>query len=216
MDENAIIAKRIAKELKDGDVVNLGIGIPTEVVNHLPQGINVYLHSENGMVGVGPTPPKGQEDKDIINAGGGFLSPIPVTSYMDSAQSFAIVRGGHLDMTVLGALQVDEEGSIANWIIPGKMVPGMGGAMDLLTGAKKIVAAMKHTDKEGKSKILKKCTLPLTAYKKLSLIVTELAFIEVTPEGLVLREIHESTTVDHVVKNTEAKLILPPKIGHFS
>ncbi len=216
MDENAIIAKRIAKELKDGDVVNLGIGIPTEVVNHLPQGINVYLHSENGMVGVGPTPPKGQEDKDIINAGGGFLSSIPVTSYMDSAQSFAIVRGGHLDMTVLGALQVDEEGSIANWIIPGKMVPGMGGAMDLLTGAKRIVAAMKHTDKEGKSKILKKCTLPLTAYKKLSLIVTELAFIEVTSEGLVLREIHESTTVDHVVKNTEAKLILPPKIGHFS
>ena len=216
MDENAIIAKRIAKELKDGDVVNLGIGIPTEVVNHLPQGINVYLHSENGMVGVGPTPPKGQEDKDIINAGGGFLSAIPVTSYMDSAQSFAIVRGGHLDMTVLGALQVDEEGSIANWIIPGKMVPGMGGAMDLLTGAKRIVAAMKHTDKEGKSKILKKCTLPLTAYKKLSLIVTELAFIEVTPEGLVLREIHESTTVDHVVKSTEAKLILPPKIGHFS
>lgn len=216
MDENTIIARRIAKELKDGDVVNLGIGIPTEVVNHLPQGINVYLHSENGMIGVGPTPPKGQEDKDIINAGGGFLSPIPVTSYMDSAQSFAIVRGGHLDMTVLGALQVDEEGSIANWIIPGKMVPGMGGAMDLLTGAKRIVAAMKHTDKEGKSKILKKCTLPLTAYKKLSLIVTELAFIEVTPEGLVLREIHESTTVDHVVKSTEAKLILPPKIGHFS
>ncbi len=216
MDENTIIAKRIAKELKDGDVVNLGIGIPTEVVNHLPQGINVYLHSENGMIGVGPTPPKGQEDKDIINAGGGFLSAIPVTSYMDSAQSFAIVRGGHLDMTVLGALQVDEEGSIANWIIPGKMVPGMGGAMDLLTGAKKIVAAMKHTDKEGKPKILKKCTLPLTAYRKLSLIVTELAFIEVTPDGLVLREIHESTTVDHVVKNTEAKLILPPKISHFS
>lgn len=216
MDENIIIARRIAKELKDGDVVNLGIGIPTEVVNHLPQGINVYLHSENGMIGVGPTPPKGQEDKDIINAGGGFLSSIPVTSYMDSAQSFAIVRGGHLDMTVLGALQVDEEGSIANWIIPGKMVPGMGGAMDLLTGAKRIVAAMKHTDKEGKSKILKKCTLPLTAYRKLSLIVTELAFIEVTPEGLVLREIHESTTVDQVVKCTEAKLILPAKIGHFA
>jgi len=216
MDETAIIAKRIAKELRDGDVVNLGIGIPTEVVNHIPKGVNVYLHSENGMIGVGPSPAKGSEDKDIVNAGGGFISPIAVTSYMDSAASFAIVRGGHLDMTVLGALQVDEEGSIANWIIPGKMVPGMGGAMDLLTGAKKIVAAMKHTDKEGKSKILKRCTLPLTAYKKLSLIVTDLAFIEVTPEGLVLREIHESTTVDEVVRCTEAKLILPAKIIHFS
>ncbi len=216
MDETTIIAKRIAHEFKDGDVVNLGIGIPTASVNFIPEGVNVYLHSENGMIGVGPTPPKGQEDKDIVNAGGGFLSAIPVTSYMDSASSFAIVRGGHLDMTVLGALQVDEEGSIANWIIPGKMVPGMGGAMDLLTGAKKIVAAMKHTDKEGKSKILKKCTLPLTAYKKLSLIVTDLAVIEVTPEGLVLREIHESTTVDEVVKCTEAKLILPSKIIHFS
>ncbi len=210
-----IIASRVAKELKDGDAVNLGIGIPTEVANYLPEGIKVWLTSENGMIGLGGKPPAGKEHKDIINAGGGFISEVPETSYIDSAFSFAIVRGGHLDVTVLGALEVDQEGNIANWIIPGKMVPGMGGAMDLCVGAKRVIAAFTHTDKNGSSKILKKCRLPLTAQGVVKLIVTEMAVMEPTSEGLVLREVASWTNVDAVKAATEAELIIPEKIGTF-
>ncbi|MCK4541684.1 MAG: 3-oxoacid CoA-transferase subunit B [Spirochaetales bacterium] len=214
--DSTIIARRIARELKDGNVVNLGIGMPTLVSNFVPENVHITIQAENGIVGIGPIPEEGKEHRDLINAGGGFITETPGCVYTDTALSFAIIRGGHLDMTVLGALQVDREGSIANWIIPGKFVPGMGGAMDLCAGAGKVVAALKHVDKKGNSKILKKCTLPLTAYRKLNLIVTDMAFIEVTDEGLVLREIAEWTTLEEVVKCTEANLIIPDTIGSFS
>jgi acetate CoA/acetoacetate CoA-transferase beta subunit len=209
------IGKRIASELKDGDFVNLGIGMPTEVANHIPRGIHVYFQSENGMLGVGPAPETGNEDSDLINAGGGFVTEAKGASFFDSCTSFAIIRGGHLDMTVLGALQVDEEGNLANWMIPGKLVPGMGGAMDLVAGAKKVVIAMEHCDKKGNSKVLKKCNLPLTAAGKVSLIVTDLAVLEVTKDGLLLKEIAADTNLEDVLKATEAKLIVPENIGIF-
>jgi len=214
--KKALIGKRIAKELKDGDFVNLGIGLPTEVANHIPEGITVYFQSENGVMGVGAAPEKGKEDKNMINAGGGFITAIPGAAYFDSCMSFSIIRGGHLDMTVLGALQVDQEGNLANWMIPGKLVPGMGGAMDLVTGSKKVVIAMEHVDKFGVSKIMKKCDLPLTAAKKVNLIVTEMAVMEVTDKGLVLKETASWTTVDEVIKATDADLILPDNIPTFS
>jgi len=215
LDKRAMIGARIAKEFKDGDYVNLGIGLPTEAANHIPEGINVIFQSENGLLGAGPKPPEGQEDKDMINAGGGYITCIPGASFFDSATSFAIIRGGHIDATVLGALQVDQEGNLANWLIPGKMIPGMGGAMDLVTGAKKVIVAMEHCDKYGKSKILKKCTLPLTAKGKVNLIITDMAVIEVCAEGLYLREIAAGLTLENVIQATEAELIIPERVSTF-
>ncbi len=202
-----VIIKRVAKELKDGDLVNLGIGMPTLVANYIPEGIDILLQSENGYVGLGPTPEPGNEDADIVNAGGQPASVVPGGAFFDSAMSFTIIRGGHLDVTVLGALQVDQEGNLANWMIPGKMVPGMGGAMDLVAGAKKVIIAMEHTAK-GEPKILKKCCLPLTAAGEVDLIVTDMGVIEVTPKGLLLTEIAPETTVEEVINATEAELII--------
>jgi acetate CoA/acetoacetate CoA-transferase beta subunit len=215
MDKRAMIGRRIALEFKDGDYVNLGIGLPTEAVNHIPEGVHVIFQSENGLLGAGPKPLEGQEDKDMINAGGGFITALKGASYFDSALSFAIIRGGHIDATVLGALQVDQEGNLANWMIPGKMVPGMGGAMDLVTGARKVIVAMEHCDKYGNSKVLKQCNLPLTAKAKVSLIITDMAVIEVTEQGLVLKEVAEGLSVEDVLKATEAELELAPAIKTF-
>jgi len=205
--DKEFIAKRVAKELKDGDVVNLGIGLPTLVANYIPEGVEITLHSENGFVGIGPAPKEGEEDPYLVNAGGQYVTIKPGGAFFDSAFSFLIVRGGHVDVTVLGALEVDEEGNLANWMVPGKMVPGMGGAMDLVTGAKKVIVAMNHTAK-GAPKILKKCRLPLTAVKCVNLIITEMGVIEVTDKGLVLKEIAPGLTVEDVQNATEAQLII--------
>ncbi len=206
-----IIAKRVAQELNDGDVVNLGIGLPTAVANYVPDNMDVIFQSENGLIGVGPAPKEGEEIKDLVNAGGMPITTLDGAVFFDSAMSFSVIRGGHVDMTVLGALQVDEKGNLANWIIPGKMVPGMGGAMDLVVGAKKVIVSMEHTAK-GKPKIFPLCTLPLTAANQVNLIITEMAVIEVTPDGLLLTEIGPHNTVEDVIANTPAKLILADNI----
>ena len=210
-DPREIIAARVAKELKDGDVVNLGIGIPTLVANYLPPALNVIIQSENGIMGMGPAPGEDKINPDIINAGGKPVTVLPGAMFFDSAVSFGIIRGGHVDLTVLGALEVDEEGNIANWIIPGKMVPGMGGAMDLVVGAKKVIVAMMHSQ-NGQPKILKKCRLPLTARAVVNMIITEMGVMEVTREGLLLTELHGDYSIEQIQEASEAKLIISPDL----
>jgi len=211
MDTKGFIAARVAKELKNGDIVNLGIGLPTLIPNYLDPEIEITLQSENGFIGLGATPKEGEEDPYIVNAGGQPASIKPDGAFFDSAFSFVIIRGGHVDATVLGSLQVDEKGNIANWIIPGKMVPGMGGAMDLVVGAKKVIVAMEHTNK-GKHKILKECTLPLTAKGQVNMIVTEMAVMDVTKDGLVLKEYNPEYTIEQIQEATEARLIIADDI----
>lgn len=206
MDPKEIIARRVAQELKDGDLVNLGIGLPTLVANYLPEGVEIMLQSENGLIGLGPAPSPEDVDLNLTNAGGQPVTILKGGCFFDSATSFGIIRGGHVNATVLGALEVDQHGNLANWMVPGKMVPGMGGAMDLVTGAKKVIVSMQHTVK-GEKKIMKQCTLPLTAAAQVNLIITEMAVMEVTPEGLVVRELSPDVTKESLIEATDADLI---------
>ncbi len=214
MDKNQIrevIARRAALELRDGDVVNLGIGLPTLVPNYLPEGIKVTLQSENGLLGMGPEPAPGTEDRNFTNAGNGFITYFPGASCFDSSISFSIIRGGHVDVTILGALEVDEKGNLANWMIPGKKTPGMGGAMDLIVGAKRVILAMEHTAK-GSHKILTKCNLPLTAAGQVNMIITEMGVMNITDKGIELTEIHPEFTLEEVIQATGANLIISDKL----
>ncbi|MCE5283701.1 MAG: 3-oxoacid CoA-transferase subunit B [Deltaproteobacteria bacterium] len=216
MDSREMIVRRIAKEFKDGEIVNLGIGMPTLVANYIPEKVQIILQSENGFLYLGPAPKDGVYDTDLVNAGNQFVTVLPGACFFDSATSFGIIRGGHVDVTVLGTLEVDQEGNIANYIIPGKMVSGMGGAMDLVVGAKKVIIATEHCDKKGNPKILKKCRLPLTAVAEADMIVTEMAVIERTRRGLVLKELSPGITVDDVIRNTEAELTISENLKEVS
>jgi acetate CoA/acetoacetate CoA-transferase beta subunit len=210
-DIKEIIAARVAKELKDGDVVNLGIGLPTMVANFLPEDVHIVLQSENGIMGMGSAAEPGKEDVDIVNAGAQYVTVNTGAMFFDSATSFGIIRGGHVDATILGALEVDQHGNLSNWIVPGKMVPGMGGAMDLVVGAKKVIIAMQHTQK-GAHKILKECRLPYTAVGVVDMIITEMGVMEITKDGIVLKELHPDFTVEQIQEATEAKLIISPNL----
>ncbi len=215
MDAKEIIARRVALEVKPDMLVNLGIGLPSMVANYLPGDVEVFFQAENGVIGLGARPPEGMEDPNLTDAGGGFVTAVPGAASIDSAMSFGLIRGGHLDMTVLGGLQVDERGYLANWMVPGKMVPGMGGAMDLVAGAKRVVVAMVHSAK-GKPKIVPECSLPLTAARRVSLIVTEMAVIEPTSDGLVLRERGPGVSVDAIAEATTAKLVVPDDVPEMT
>ncbi len=211
MDAKEIIARRVAQEIEPGSLVNLGIGLPSMVANYIPKDHGVFFQAENGVIGLGARPPEGMEDPNLTDAGGGFVTAVPGAASIDSALSFGLIRGGHLDMTVLGGLQVDERGFLANWMVPGKMVPGMGGAMDLVAGARQVVVAMVHTAK-GQPKIVPECTLPLTAMRRVTAIVTEMAVIEPGDEGLVLRERGPGVSVEAIVEATAAKLVIPDDV----
>jgi len=211
MDEKTLIAKRVALELRDANLVNLGIGLPTLVARYLPAGTNVFFQSENGIIGMEPVPEEGLENPDLSDAGGSPIGAVPGAASFDSAMSFGLIRGGHLDVTVLGGLQVDQEGKLANWMVPGKMVPGMGGAMDLVSGARRVIVAMQHSAK-GESKIVQRCTLPLTSVRRVDLIVTDLAVLEPTDAGLVLKETAPGVTVAQVLAATGCELIVPDAV----
>ena len=213
MQGRELIVSRAARFFRDGDLVNLGIGMPTQVANYLPEGVEIQLQSENGFIGIGPTPAPEAWDHDVVNAGGQPASILPGGCTFDSCTSFGLIRGGHVDATVLGALEVDQEGNLANWIIPGKKVPGMGGGMDLVAGANKVIVTMEHCTKSGAPKILKRCTLPLTAAHEVDYIVTELCVLHYNGRGLVLEELAPGVTVEEVVSKTEAELIIPDEIG---
>lgn len=208
-----LIAKRVARFFNAGELVNLGIGMPTAVANYIPAGSGIMLHSENGFIGLGATPAAGAAEKDVVNAGGAPVAMVPGAACFDSGQSFALIRGGHLAATVLGALEVDEKGNLANWMVPGKMVPGMGGAMDLVAGARQVIIAMEHATKDGAPKILKKCSLPLTAVNEVDWIVTELGVMEVTKQGIILRELAPGVSVEEIQSKTEATLVIPVAVG---
>jgi len=211
-DKRERIIKRVVRELRNGFYVNLGIGMPTLVANHVPPGIEVILQSENGMLGLGEYPVAGAEDADLINAGKETITEVPGSSYFSSAESFAMIRGGHIDLSILGAMEVDEKGSLANWMIPGKVVKGMGGAMDLVASARRVIVTMEHTSKSGSPKVLKQCSLPITGFAVVESIVTELGFMRITPEGIVLEEIAPGLTVEEVQSVTEARLIPSPTL----